>query len=75
VCVCVCVCVCVRHIGRKAEIFRKRWIDISSVVHVYINVGEEKQCRYIIILVRVALTDTKLSSGTQREVGIEICSV
>jgi hypothetical protein len=71
--VCVCVCVCVCHIRPNAETFRKRWIGISSVVHVYINVGEEKYCCYIII--RVVLTDTKLSMVTRGEVGTEVCSI
>lgn len=41
ICVPHSVFVCVCHIRPHAEIFRKRWIDISSVTLVYINVGEE----------------------------------
>jgi hypothetical protein len=66
------VCVRACHIQPNTQIFRKRWIDISLVVHVYINVEEEQHCCYIII--RVVLNDAKLSSGTRGEVGTKICS-
>jgi hypothetical protein len=55
----VCVPYSVCYIRSNTEIFRKRCIDVSSVIHVYIKVDKEQYCCYIIVC--VVLIDTKPS--------------